>query len=68
MFYFHGGVSAVVRKVSLFVIPAVGRYLELCPRFVPGVVNPNPAAYFAPAVLAGGRRWMVFVPHFGLTE
>ena len=46
----------VVRRVILFATPATARYLGLCLRFAPDVVNHNPVAYFAPAVLAGKRR------------
>ena len=46
----------VVRRVILFATPAAAGYLGLCLRFAPGVVNPNPAAYFALAVLAGKQR------------
>ncbi len=46
----------VVRGVILSVTLAAARYLGLCLHFVPGVVNPNSVAYFAPAVLAGKWR------------
>ena len=47
---------AVAGKALFFVPPAAGYYLELCPRFVPDVADPNPAACFALAVLAGRQR------------
>jgi hypothetical protein len=55
-FCFRSIVLAVAKKVSFFAILVASHSPESHLRFVPDVVDLNPAAYFAPVVLAGRRK------------